>query len=213
MSQKTTNNFLLVTEISTIFIFLPLIFVFGLLPNYMMMATLFGVFLYCVFIMAKYKIKIFEFDLQTNMLTPLLIRFVFVSLVISIFTYLYKPQNLFYFVKNNPLMWLMVMIFYPIFSAFTQEVIFRRFFFFRYQNLWKNENLTLVFSTLAFAYMHTVFKNQIAVIFTLVGGLIFSYMYKKTKSIMLVSIEHALYGDVLFTLGLGYYFYHGSVWD
>lgn len=211
MNKKITNKLLLVTEVCTIFIFLPLVFVFKLLPNFMMMISLLAVFAYCVVILKRDKIKIISLDFKANMLTPLLVRLVIVSGALFAFTYIYKPQNLFYFVKNYPTMWLMVILFYPIFSAFTQEVIFRRFFFFRYENLWKNENLTILFSTLAFSYMHIVFKNQIAVIFTLIGGFIFSYMYKKTKSIMLVSIEHAIYGDILFTLGLGYYFYHGSV--
>ena len=43
------------------------------------------------------------------------------------------------------------------------------------------------------------------------GGYIFASTYKKTKSLLIVSIEHALYGNTIFFLGLGWFFWGGSV--
>jgi membrane protease YdiL (CAAX protease family) len=39
--------------------------------------------------------------------------------------------------------------------------------------------------------------------FTFIGGILFAYTYQKTKSTLLVSIEHAIYGCWLFTVGMG----------
>ena len=42
------------------------------------------------------------------------------------------------------------------------------------------------------------------------GGLFFADTYAKTRSLAAVYFEHALYGCYLFTIGLGFYFYHGN---
>ena len=34
--------------------------------------------------------------------------------------------------------------------------------------------------------------------------------YQRTGSLLVVSIEHALYGITIFAIGLGRYFYHGA---
>jgi len=38
---------------------------------------------------------------------------------------------------------------------------------------------------------------------TFIGGVLFAYTYQKTKSTALVAIEHAVYGNWLFTVGMG----------
>jgi len=40
-------------------------------------------------------------------------------------------------------------------------------------------------------------------ILTFVGGILFALTFQKTKSTLLVSIEHAIYGCWLFTVGMG----------
>jgi hypothetical protein len=46
---------------------------------------------------------------------------------------------------------------------------------------------------------------------TLIGGWFFAETYARTRSMRLVWLEHALYGCLVFTIGLGDYFYHGNV--
>lgn len=204
------KKFYIIAELLALFVALPLLFFLKILPSSLILVFLFVSFLYVCFILKSHEKSIFINDFKSFMLAPLLVRFTIVCALMFAFTYFYKPNNLFYFVRSHPYLWLGVMLFYPLFSAFTQEVIYRKFFFFRYTNIF-GEKLTFVLSALLFSYMHMVFHNAIAVVFTFFGGFIFAYVYKKTKSLMLVSIEHALYGDALFTFGLGYYFYHGSV--
>jgi hypothetical protein len=44
---------------------------------------------------------------------------------------------------------------------------------------------------------------------TNMGGVLFSKTWEDTGSLFLVSLEHALYGCWIFTLGLGEWFYEG----
>jgi membrane protease YdiL (CAAX protease family) len=41
------------------------------------------------------------------------------------------------------------------------------------------------------------------------GGLIFAWRYLRTNSFWAVALEHALYGNLIFTIGLGVYFFTG----
>jgi hypothetical protein len=43
------------------------------------------------------------------------------------------------------------------------------------------------------------------------AGWIFARRYQQTRSLLATSIEHALYGVLAFTVGLGDLFYHGAV--
>lgn len=61
-----------------------------------------------------------------------------------------------------------------------------------------------------FGYVHIVFGNLLAVVFTVIGGLLFAYTYLKSRSVFLVSVEHAVYGNALYTFGLGRFFYHNG---
>jgi CAAX protease family protein len=55
--------------------------------------------------------------------------------------------------------------------------------------------------------------NRLAAIpLAAVAGLLFASTYERSRSTLLVSIEHALYGDVVFTVGLGSLFYSSARW-
>jgi membrane protease YdiL (CAAX protease family) len=66
-------------------------------------------------------------------------------------------------------------------------------------------------SAAAFAFLHIIFRNWIAVALTFAGGLLFAARYAETDSLFTSSFEHTLYGCWLFTIGLGQYFYHGTI--
>jgi len=103
------------------------------------------------------------------------------------------------------------MLLYPIFSALPQEFIFCKFFFYRYKSLFKNDNNLVIFSGIFFSITHLLFLNFIAPILSLIGGLLFANTYKKYRYLLLVSLEHCLYGNTLFFIGIGWYFWGGSV--
>jgi membrane protease YdiL (CAAX protease family) len=56
-----------------------------------------------------------------------------------------------------------------------------------------------------------IFENWIAPVLTLIGGLLFAWTYARTRSQVVASFQHALFGCFLFTIGLGWYFYYAVV--
>ncbi|MGB5965818.1 MAG: CPBP family intramembrane glutamic endopeptidase [Sulfurimonadaceae bacterium] len=205
------NKSLLLAEFFLIFISPPLLIVWGLLPKEAIMPVLWVVSLYAYLLLRSSKIKVLAIDFERKALYTVLKRFLVIGTAITLFVLYFKPELFLALVKANPWQWLAVMLFYPVFSAFIQEVLFRSFFFHRYEKLFKGRLILLVtVNALLFAYVHIVFENWIAVVFTFFGGLLFAQTYLKTRSTLLTAIEHSLYGNTLYTLGLGYYFYHGA---
>jgi membrane protease YdiL (CAAX protease family) len=54
-----------------------------------------------------------------------------------------------------------------------------------------------------FSLAHVFFKNALVMLLTFTGGILFALTFRKTKSTLLVSIEHSIYGCWLFTVGMG----------
>lgn len=205
------NKIKLFTELFVIFICSPLLIILGLLPKEAIMPVLWIVFSYAYLFLRRAGVEILVLDFERKALYSILKRFLLISTAIAVFVLLYEPKVFLSLVKEKPWLWLTLMFLYPILSAFIQEVLFRSFFFFRYEKLFKGHALLLIAANaLLFSYAHIVFGNWIAVAFTFLGGILFAQTYLKTRSTLLTAIEHSLYGNVLFTLGLGYYFYHGS---
>ncbi len=142
---------------------------------------------------------------------PLLIRWAICSVLMLAFIYVYDPDKVFGMIRRNPAFvpWLLVL--YPILSALPQELIFCTFFFERYAVFFNTDKKRIIASAILFAYAHVLFINPVAPVISLVGGLIFAGTYAKTRSLALVTIEHGLYGNVLFLTGLGWYFWHGAL--
>ena len=148
-------------------------------------------------------------------LKPQLRRILFIfpigAISISIGVILFEPESLFSFVRWAPFWWVMVMIFYPVLSAYPQEIVYRAFFYHRYCDIFPHRGLRILVSALVFGYMHIVLRNELAVVLTSIGGALFAFTYDRTRSTFAAAFEHALYGCFLFTIGLGFYFYHGAV--
>jgi len=122
---------------------------------------------------------------------------------------LFAPALLFNLVRAKPQVWATLMVFYPILSVYPQGIIYRSFLMHRYASFLSSERTLILASAVAFSFMHIVYQNPIAVTLTFFGGLIFAWRYSMTKSLFTSSVEHALYGCWLFTVGLGDFFYHG----
>jgi membrane protease YdiL (CAAX protease family) len=142
---------------------------------------------------------------------PLLLRWILAVIGMYFFTKWYVPERLFYLSENRPEIIPRIMIFYPLLSALPQEYIFCRFFFARYKPFFGGGWLMMIMSAIVFAYAHVLFINPVAPILGFIAGLIFAHTYWKTKSLALVAIEHSLYGNAIFVIGLGYYFYSGGI--
>jgi hypothetical protein len=109
-----------------------------------------------------------------------------------------------------PTLWLMIMVLYPLFSVIPQELVFRTFFFHRYGPLfgdWKWMGVAV--NALLFGFAHIIFDNWIAVAGSAVVGAIIAYRYWVTRSFWAAWLEHTLYGCLIFTVGLGRFFFTG----
>ncbi len=114
-------------------------------------------------------------------------------------------------IRERPGLWALIMILYPILSVVPQGIIYRVFFIHRYRELVPAGAPMVAASALAFAYSHIVFDNLVAPGLTAIGGLLFAQTYDSTRSGTLASIEHALYGCLVITLGMGHFlFYRGG---
>jgi hypothetical protein len=141
----------------------------------------------------------------TDHLAEILAIFVVVALVLWLGVRRFAPDLEWSFVRRHPVFWAVVMVAYPVLSVYPQGLLYRAFFFERYTALFPGRWTMIVASAAAFAFLHIVFRNWLAV------ALLFAARYADTGSLATSAFEHALYGCWLFTVGLGQYFYHGTI--
>lgn len=119
------------------------------------------------------------------------------------------PEKLFALAAERPGKWLKIMTLYPFTSVLAQELVYRVFFFHRYGPLFPNRWILIGANALAFGFAHILFRNWIAVVATVLGGALFAWRYERTRSFWAVWAEHTLWGWLVFTVGLGIYFFTG----
>ncbi len=193
------------TELLIIFIIIPISFLFNYSPILKLIIGVFGL-TYIIYVLAKVekiKLKVEKNINWKKFWQSTLIKFLIIAIITTVFVWFTDKENFFLVLLNKPQLWLMILIFYTFFSVYPQELIYRTFFFQRYQSLLKNEILFILINAVVFSLAHIFFKNTLVLFLTFIGGIIFAYTYKKTKSTLLVSIEHAIYGCWLFTVGMG----------
>jgi membrane protease YdiL (CAAX protease family) len=146
-----------------------------------------------------------------SQLRSILICFAIVAITLYAGVKLFAPELVFAFARTRPELWAVVMVLYPILSVYPQGIIYRSFLMHRYTTLFPSQWAMILVSAIAFAWLHIIFRNPLAVVLTFGGGLLFAWRYQATESLLTSSVEHALYGCCLFTIGLGQYFYHGRI--
>lgn len=119
------------------------------------------------------------------------------------------PDRLFALAAERPGKWLKIMTLYPFTSVLAQEFVYRVFFFHRYGPLFSSRWTLIAANALAFAFGHILFRNWIAVVGTLLVGALFAWRYERTRSFWAVWFEHTLWGWMVFTVGLGIFFFTG----
>ena len=140
-----------------------------------------------------------------------LVRVLPAMLAMVALLHLIHPDWLFSFVSSHPKFWLVVMFAYPVLSVVPQGVIYRAFFRERYASLFPNPAMRTLVAAACFSFCHVFFLNVWALLLTFVGGVLFWRTYEKTGSLLLANIEHAVYGDLVFTIGYGGFLYHGTL--
>ena len=145
-------------------------------------------------------------------LKHVLFRFAILAPLIALLTWFFIPESFLSLPRERPELWVRIMFLYPLLSVWPQEIIYRSFIYHRYGPLWGNARGYIAASTLSFGFMHVMFLNPVAVIMTALGGFLFASDFARHKSLGLACCEHALYGCLIFTVGLGRFFYSGAAW-
>lgn len=203
-------NYYKFLEFFFIFISLPLFFLYKILPSFLVLPTLWVLSIYVLYLLRNENIRDIFDRIDTKEFLLVIKRFVIFGFLILLFTYFFYEDKLFNFLLQKPDVYITVMILYPLLSVIPQELIFRKFFLFRYEFIFTSKMLIII-NAAVFCFIHIIFANYIALFFSFIGGLLFIKTYLNTKSFTLVCIEHALYGDLIFTIGLGEFFYHGNM--
>ena len=163
-------------------------------------------FLYIIYVL--FKIEKAKFKIASNLnwrvfWKETIIKLAFIALITTVFVWFTDKEALFNVILQKPLLWIIILFIYSFFSVYPQELIYRTFFFQRYQGLFGNTRLLIFVNAIVFCLGHIFFRNTLVLILTFLGGLLFAFSFYKTKSTILVSIEHAIYGSWLFTIGMG----------
>ncbi|MEW5962513.1 MAG: CPBP family intramembrane glutamic endopeptidase [Pseudomonadota bacterium] len=120
------------------------------------------------------------------------------------------PRQFLAMPRNRPEVWGKILLLYPLLSVAAQELVYRTFFFHRYGPLFNgHRGLLIIVNGLLFGFGHVLFGNWIAVLGTATAGMLLAYRYEATRSFWAVWIEHTLWGWLVFTIGLGGYFFTG----
>lgn len=163
-------------------------------------------FVYLLFVMLRIEKIPFKINkgLDWNHFCKrILLLFIGIAVVTTSYIYFMDASKLFCVPLNNPKLWIIILLVYTFLSVWPQELIYRTFFFTRYERLFENKKLFIFVNAILFSLAHIFFRNTLVIVLTFVGGLLFGITYLKTKSTLLVSIEHAIYGNWLFTVGMG----------
>lgn len=143
---------------------------------------------------------------------PLILAFSLATAVIAIALVLWlRPENFLFLPRNMPALWLLVVVLYPLLSALPQELFYRVLFFERYGALFPNARLAIVCNAACFGLAHLFYANWPAVVLSTLGGAVFAWAYLEKRSFALATALHALGGLIIFTSGMGLYFYAGAI--
>jgi hypothetical protein len=158
-------------EIFVFFIIIPIILI-PINSNIAMFSALTAVAIICVCYL-KYKkvalinLKDFRFD---QYLKIIFYKFLIVAALILTFSYFFDPSKFLNLPRSDFFLWLLIMILYPILSAFPQEIVYRSFFFKRYGNLFKNKKVLIFVNAFLFSFAHIIYLNPIVIFFYFYWG-------------------------------------------
>lgn len=193
------------TEFFLIFIILPVSFALNYPFKLKAFLAISG-FIYVIYVLLKIEGN--QFRIAPNLKWMRFWKYVFLKLlIIGVLTIGYilltARGDLFHVLYEKPKLWIIILFAYAMFSVYPQELIYRTLYFQRYGSLFKSRSLLVFVNAIVFSLAHIFYRNSLVLLMTFLGGILFALTYMKTKSTLLVSIEHAIYGCWLFTVGMG----------
>jgi hypothetical protein len=144
-----------------------------------------------------------------------LLRAGILALAAGIYAFVYEPDGAFKLMLEHPWFWMLIMILYPLLSVLPQEILFRvclmdtlaPFPSSRNRQVWA----AILGSAVLFGWAHVIYAGYTAMLSTCLAGLALGWNYHVNRSnpgaLWPLLLEHSLYGQIVFTTGLGHYFY------
>ncbi len=195
-------------EFVLLYLVFPILFFLHIIPLQFLIPILIGFGLYTFFIL-KITAKSIENDFKKELARSIFIRFIIIGLTFILLCYIWYPHTFLQLLSKEPKIFLALLILYPFLSVIPQELLYREFFFKRYA-FKLHTNTLLILNALLFMWAHIVFGNSMVLALTLIAGLLFAHTYLKSRSFLLVCVEHTLYGYLLFVSGLGELFFQSG---
>jgi uncharacterized protein len=193
------------TEVVALFIAIPITFLaLGNLPRIPILVLVGLAVIGILLLDKKFDKKRFN-SINKKYFRVIFIRALVATPLLTILALFTVPEP-FALPLSLPLLWLLIIVLYPVLSAYPQEIIYRGFLFHRYSMLFPKNFLNLV-SSFFYSFLHIIYQNPVAIVLSFIGGYLLSKTYSDTKSLLMVGIEHAIYGQIVFTVGLGTFFF------
>jgi len=190
-------------ELFTLFLIFPLLIIFDIIElKYRWFLFLF-IFIYVGLMIKIIRPSYYDLGIKHIRISALLkglLAYILIVLTLILFLYLRKIISI-----QSSVFYLGVLIIYPLLSAPAQELFFRSFFFFRYNEL-TNQYILATLNILFFAFYHRIYGGWLSVLLSLVGGIVLTSLYLKYKNFWWVCICHGILGIVVFISGLGKHF-------
>ncbi len=160
--------------------------------------------IYCVLVLRYYRATYKQVGLTLTRLSPALRDLALPSLI-TIFTIVFllmavSSDTRLWLIGTDPLILssvVMRIIFYMFGSVPVQEVLFRSYFTYRLEQVFKNKIWIIGLSTLVFTLAHVPFKSPIMLLVALMLGYFYIINYLKYKNLLAIIISHSFVGVVL----------------
>jgi len=143
-----------------VFVAVPLLMYEGVLPNWPIPFLLLGM-IWALFILGRDP----SFDrrrlvrregLGAGFRSRLLVDLALL-LLLGLAVWFAQPGMLFSLVKRSPELWLLVVVFYPLLSVYPQELLYRTYFFHRFEPLFGSGAGVIAASAALFGFVHIIF--------------------------------------------------------
>lgn len=204
------RNILLAAEFIILFFGVPLFLFFDgdiIHPSSILLPILVALILYFIKQKEFRWYNLVRLGISSKVWMQQLLVVLLTGIFLLLFVLLFYPENLFNLPKGNPAIWLAMLAFYPVFSAYQQEIVYRKFLFMRYRPLFQKKWIIILASGITFSFVHIIYFSWLSLIMTLIGGVYFAWLYDKTQSVLFTGIIHGILGWLIFTVGLGQHFW------
>ncbi len=193
------------TEFFLIFILLPVSFAldYPFEIKAFLAVSGFGYVIYILLKIEKNKFRMAPNVRWRSFWNNVCIKLIIIAFLTITYMWVTAKSDLFHVIYQKPKLWVIVLFAYAMFSVYPQELIYRTLYFQRYRSLFKSKSIFVFINAIVFSLGHIFYRNPLVLLMTFLGGILFALTYDKTKSTLLVSIEHAIYGCWLFTVGMG----------